>query len=160
METKAIKKGYHYPQAADIVPVVNHEDTQYFVNVSIGTPRQKMPVIFDTGSSVFGVFSQCMAQSIAADIGLPGIQCDFGQVSDDKLLASPDTAVRDPAHLAVKKKAQLKAIKSRKGQGPNTLLQVAGEDSPESRSAAAIAGPLTFVFAVVAALGVVARRAA
>ena len=35
--------------ATDRVPVVNHEDTQYFVNVSIGTPRQKMPVIFDTG---------------------------------------------------------------------------------------------------------------
>ena len=54
-ETKAIKKGYHYPIAADRVPVVNHESTQYFVNVSIGSPRQKMPVIFDTGSSVFGL---------------------------------------------------------------------------------------------------------
>ena len=62
------------------VPVVNHENTQYFVNVSIGTPRQRMPVIFDTGSSVFGVFSKCMPEKVAADIGLPGIQCVFGQV--------------------------------------------------------------------------------
>ena len=27
-ETKAIKKGYHYPLAKDRVPVVNHESTQ------------------------------------------------------------------------------------------------------------------------------------
>lgn len=79
-ETKAIRKDYHAAIASDRVPTVNHENTQYFVNVSIGTPRQKMPVIFDTGSSVFGVFSKCMPESVAADIGLPGIQCVFGQV--------------------------------------------------------------------------------
>jgi hypothetical protein len=78
-ETKAIRKDYHAAIASDRVPTVNHENTQYFVNVSIGTPRQKMPVIFDTGSSVFGVFSKCMPESVAADIGLPGIQCVFGQ---------------------------------------------------------------------------------
>ena len=33
------------------------------------------------GSSVFGVFSKCMPQAVAADIGLPGIKCDFGRVS-------------------------------------------------------------------------------
>jgi len=82
-ETRAIRKTYHAAVARDRVPVVNHEDTQYFVNVSIGTPRQKMPVIFDTGSSVFGVFSKCMPHAVAADIGLPGIKCDFGQVDDE-----------------------------------------------------------------------------
>eukprot|EP00802_Teleaulax_amphioxeia_P011055 Tamp_11085.p1 GENE.Tamp_11085~~Tamp_11085.p1 ORF type:complete len:525 (-),score=133.37 Tamp_11085:383-1957(-) len=127
-ETKAIKKGYHYPIAADRVPVVNHESTQYFVNVSIGTPRQKMPVIFDTGSSVFGVFSQCMAQSVASDIGLPGIQCDFGQVSDKALKAINDGSVRDPAHLKAKKAAQLKDLHDR----PHALLETKAEDEPSA----------------------------
>jgi hypothetical protein len=38
------------------VPVDFYEQTQYFVNVSIGTPRQTRTVILDTGSSVFAVF--------------------------------------------------------------------------------------------------------
>ena len=48
-----------------------------------------------------GVFSQCMASSVAADIGLPGIQCDFGQVSDKSLMEVSDGSLRDPAHLKV-----------------------------------------------------------
>jgi len=46
--------------ATDRIPIWNQEDTQYFINVSIGTPRQKFTVIFDTGSSVFGVFTKCI----------------------------------------------------------------------------------------------------
>jgi len=42
-------------------------------------------VMFDTGSSVLDVLWQCMAQSIAVDIGLPGIVCDFGQVKQKAL---------------------------------------------------------------------------
>ena len=38
------------------VPVDFYEQTQYFVNISIGTPRQVRTVILDTGSSVLGVF--------------------------------------------------------------------------------------------------------
>jgi len=38
------------------VPVDFYEQTQFFVNVSLGTPRQTRTVILDTGSSVFGVF--------------------------------------------------------------------------------------------------------
>ena len=41
-----------------------------------------------------GVFSQCMAQSVAADIGLPSIQCDFGQISDKALKATTDGSLR------------------------------------------------------------------
>ncbi len=40
----------------DDMPVFNRHGTQYFVNVSIGTPMQHFTVIFDTGSAVFGVF--------------------------------------------------------------------------------------------------------
>eukprot|EP00286_Rhodomonas_abbreviata_P009094 CAMPEP_0181317614 /NCGR_PEP_ID=MMETSP1101-20121128/16565_1 /TAXON_ID=46948 /ORGANISM="Rhodomonas abbreviata, Strain Caron Lab Isolate" /LENGTH=540 /DNA_ID=CAMNT_0023425025 /DNA_START=192 /DNA_END=1814 /DNA_ORIENTATION=+ len=38
------------------VPVDFYEQTQYFINVSLGTPRQVRTVILDTGSSVFAVF--------------------------------------------------------------------------------------------------------
>jgi hypothetical protein len=41
----------------DRIPVVNKKGTQYFMDVGIGTPKQKFTVIFDTGSAVFGVFT-------------------------------------------------------------------------------------------------------
>jgi hypothetical protein len=41
----------------DRIPIVNKKGTQYFMNVGIGTPRQEFTVIFDTGSTVFGVFA-------------------------------------------------------------------------------------------------------
>lgn len=40
----------------DQIPVFNKKGTQYFVDLHMGTPPQKFTVIFDTGSSVFGVF--------------------------------------------------------------------------------------------------------
>ncbi|EKX48507.1 hypothetical protein GUITHDRAFT_105653 [Guillardia theta CCMP2712] len=43
-------------KAMSKVPVDFYEQTQFFVNVSLGTPRQTRTVILDTGSSVFGVF--------------------------------------------------------------------------------------------------------
>merc|ERR1712216_281481 len=43
---------------ADRIPIVNKKGTQYFMDVGIGTPRQPFTVIFDTGSTVFGVFTK------------------------------------------------------------------------------------------------------
>jgi hypothetical protein len=40
------------------IPVYNKQETQYFINISIGTPRQQFTIIFDTGSSVFGLFAK------------------------------------------------------------------------------------------------------
>ena len=42
----------------DRIPIVNKKGTQYFMDVGIGTPRQPFTVIFDTGSTVFGVFTK------------------------------------------------------------------------------------------------------
>lgn len=41
----------------DRIPIVNKKGTQYFMDVGLGTPKQKFTVIFDTGSAVFGVFT-------------------------------------------------------------------------------------------------------
>jgi hypothetical protein len=43
--------------AVDRIPIENSMGTQYFMDVNIGTPKQKFTVIFDTGSTVFGVFT-------------------------------------------------------------------------------------------------------
>jgi hypothetical protein len=40
------------------LPVINKRETQYFIQVLIGTPAVSHLVTFDTGSSVFGIFSK------------------------------------------------------------------------------------------------------
>ena len=42
----------------DQIPIFNKKGTQYFMDVSIGTPSQPFTVIFDTGSAVFAVFTR------------------------------------------------------------------------------------------------------
>mmetsp|Transcript_13271 Transcript_13271/g.30524 ORF Transcript_13271/g.30524 Transcript_13271/m.30524 type:complete len:585 (-) Transcript_13271:197-1951(-) len=63
---------YKAPMAVDRIPIHNQEMTQYFINVSVGTPRQQFTVIFDTGSSVFGIFTRCIPN--APSYG----KCTFG----------------------------------------------------------------------------------
>jgi len=72
--------GYVPPQASDTLPVYGH----YYVDIEIGSPRQKVKVLLDTGSSEFGVFSQCPKD-------VKGLRCDFGHVPEAgrrRLLAS------------------------------------------------------------------------
>ena len=64
--------GWVAPLASDRIPVYNQLETQYFINISVGTPRQNFTVIFDTGSSVFGVFTRCIPD--APNYG----HCTFG----------------------------------------------------------------------------------
>jgi hypothetical protein len=96
-------KKYVAPIATDVVGVYNKMETQYFINVSVGTPRQHLTVIFDTGSSVLGVFAQCddkvpLAHSISRSISLmfcslqvstTGAKCMFGVIPpEDKVSLS------------------------------------------------------------------------
>ena len=64
--------GYEVPIASDRIPVYNQLETQYFINISVGSPRQNFTVIFDTGSSVFGIFTKCIPN--APNYG----RCTFG----------------------------------------------------------------------------------
>ena len=50
----------------DQIPIFNKKGTQYFMDLSIGTPKQPFTVIFDTGSAVFGVFT--IKDQLPADI--------------------------------------------------------------------------------------------
>jgi len=52
------------------LPVRDKHETQFFINVSVGTPPQKRLVIFDTGSSIFGLFSKApLGYKHAANFG-------------------------------------------------------------------------------------------
>ncbi|EKX38660.1 hypothetical protein GUITHDRAFT_165148 [Guillardia theta CCMP2712] len=72
----------HYPETVVIgigkqnknyIPAQRHATiSKYFINVSVGTPRQQFTVIFDTGSSVFGIFTRCIPN--APSYG----KCTFG----------------------------------------------------------------------------------
>jgi hypothetical protein len=43
----------------DHVPIsINDKRTEYFVNVSVGSPRQSFTVLIDTGSSTLAIFSK------------------------------------------------------------------------------------------------------
>jgi hypothetical protein len=77
-------KKYEAPLATDVVGVYNKMETQYFINVSLGTPRQYLTVIFDTGSSVLGVFAQCDDK-----VSTTGAKCMFGVIPpEDKVSLS------------------------------------------------------------------------
>jgi hypothetical protein len=77
-------KKYQAPLATDVVGVYNKMETQYFINVSVGTPRQHLTVIFDTGSSVLGVFAQCDDK-----VSTTGAKCMFGVIPpEDKVSLS------------------------------------------------------------------------
>jgi len=74
--------GYSLPFASDRIPVYNQLETQYFMNISVGNPRQNFTVIFDTGSSVFGIFTKCIPN--APSYG--GCVFGGGDTGDDSLL--------------------------------------------------------------------------
>ena len=90
-------KKYEAPLATDVVGVYNKMETQYFINVSVGSPRQQLTVIFDTGSSVLGVFAQCddkvcivlrgwtgachvAAHTCVLQVSTTGAKCMFGVI--------------------------------------------------------------------------------
>jgi hypothetical protein len=58
----------------DKVPLDTGLATQIFVNVSIGTPRQPLKVILDTGSSVFAVFC---GPSLPSRLSRPVVACSY-----------------------------------------------------------------------------------
>jgi len=66
------RAAYAAPAATDAVRVQNFQNCQFFVNISVGTPRQELTVILDSGSSVFAIFSSCVH-----GVQLP-LRCQWG----------------------------------------------------------------------------------
>ena len=81
----------------DRIPIVNKQGTQYFMDVTIGTPQQPFTVIFDTGSNVFGVFSY--KDKLPAEI-----KAKLMQTKAQRLRADPENILMKTGMLTNKPK--------------------------------------------------------
>jgi len=77
------RSSYSAPAATDSVTVKNFQNCQFFVNISVGSPRQELTVILDSGSSVFAIFSSCVK-----GVQLP-LRCQWGNCEAGKLEMKP-----------------------------------------------------------------------
>lgn len=81
----------------DRIPIVNKQGTQYFMDVTLGTPQQPFTVIFDTGSNVFGVFSY--KDKLPAEI-----KSKLMQTKAQRLRADPENILMNTGMLMNKPK--------------------------------------------------------
>ena len=64
----------HVHRGVDKLPITdNNKGTQYYIQLTIGTPPQLFKMAFDTGSSTLGVFTspQTLTDVMAEEIGRP-----------------------------------------------------------------------------------------
>ena len=68
----------------DNLPIINKHETQYFIELMVGSPPVPHVVTFDTGSSVFGIFSKVPSQCKAAASPCMFSSSIFDDVNADK----------------------------------------------------------------------------
>jgi len=86
------KDAFVAPQATGIVPVKNYQNCQFFVNISVGSPRQELTVILDSGSSTFAIFSSCVH-----GVKLP-LRCQWGNCEAGSLVERPTAMLQHALH--------------------------------------------------------------
>lgn len=89
------KSSFAAPAASDVVAVKNFQNCQFFVNISVGSPRQELTVILDSGSSVFAIFSSCVH-----GVQLP-LRCQWGNCEAGSLAEKPSAMLEHVVHSAM-----------------------------------------------------------
>ena len=117
----------------DHVPVsINAMRTEYFVNISVGSPRQSFTVLIDTGSSSLAIFAK-----LAPAHGI--LSVDDGEVgkrlkkAKEQLLAGGDTAVLAVERGDAREKAHELKRKEHERHERARELQTVGASSFEQR---------------------------
>jgi len=139
----------HVHRGVDKLPIEdNKKGTQYYIQLTIGTPPQLFKMAFDTGSSTLGVFTsqETMTDVVAEELGRP-IPVMSQAVDGDNSLGT--IAYPEDGHVVTDKSREEET-----DQEPEVLLQT-GARANLAASVGAIRNPSMWWHAVAVAMSAV-----